>query len=234
MSEETKQEGEDKVSFPKDATQQFVAIDTIHNDVVVLKGGALRAVVMVAGINFELKSEEEQDIITGGYQNFLNTLDFSLQIIIHSRKINIKNYLEKMKKIREQEPNELLRNQISEYNKFIEEFVKENEIMTKNFFVVVPYDAGGVKEVKKGIGKFIPFISSKKKHGGSEETLEYKVGQLKQRVDQVLVGLERIGLRAVQLNEEELMELYYNLYNPENVEKELEHIPGAASPQQAQ
>jgi hypothetical protein len=235
MAEQTEQKNvteEDKVSFPKDATQQFVAIDSIHNDVVVLKGGVLRAVVMVAGVNFELKSEEEQDIITGGYQNFLNTLDFSLQIIIHSRKINIKNYLEKMKKIREQESNELLRNQISEYNKFIEEFVKENEIMTKNFFVVVPYDAGGVKEVKKGVSKFIPFISSKKKHNRSEETLEYKVGQLKQRVDQVLVGLERIGLRSVQLNKEELMELYYNLYNPENVEKELEHIPGAASPQQ--
>ena len=214
----------EKTKFPPDATQQFVGISEIKNDVVVLKSGGIRAVLMVSGTNFELKSEEEQDMIIGAYQNFLNALDFSLQIIIHSRKINIDGYIARMKKIQEKESNQLMRNQDDEYIRFIQDFVKKNEIMEKTFFVVVPYQSSGVKEVKKGIRSIIPFLSKKKKgtkNGGDEETLEQKIAQLRQRVDQVEGGLSRIGLRSVQLNKEELMELYYNLYNPGNVEHTL-------------
>lgn len=198
------------------STQQFVDVEDIKDGVVKLKGGGLRAVVMVAGINFELKSEEEQDIITSGYQDFLNSLDFSLQIIIHSRKLNIENYLKKMEERRGNEGSELLRNQIDEYISFIRGFVKENEIMTKNFFVVIPYESSGV-EIKKG---FFSFFSGKKETK-KDESVEQSFTQLRQRVDQVAAGLERLGLRAVVLNDDELTELYYNLYNPETIEKEL-------------
>jgi hypothetical protein len=175
---------------------------------------------MVAGINFELKSEEEQNIITAGYQDFLNSLDFSIQIAIHSRKINIDGYLEKMKIRREKEPNELLRNQIDEYIEYIKGFVKENEIMTKAFFVVVPYEGGGVKEIKKGV---MGFFGRKSKDGkkSKQESEEQKIVQLRQRIDQTLSGLERMGLRAVVLNDQELTELYYNLYNPESAKRGL-------------
>ncbi len=219
----------EKITFPSDATQQFVEIDQIKDDVVILKGGGLRAVLLVAGTNFELKSEDEQDIITGTYQSFLNALDFSIQIIVHSRKVNIDAYLEKMAKIREKESNELLRNQIDEYIQFVKSFVKENEIMTKNFFVVVPYTPGGVKEMKKGVKKFIPFFGKNKKQNSKEEDMEHQVQQLRQRVEQVLAGLERIGLRSVQLNKEELLELYYNLYNPQTVHRELKKQPEGAT-----
>lgn len=218
----------EKTTFPSDATQQFVEIEEIKEDVVILKGGGLRAILLVAGTNFELKSEEEQDIITGTYQSFLNSLDFSIQIIIHSRKINIDAYLEKMSKIREKESNELLRNQIDEYIQFVKSFVKENEIMTKNFFVVIPYTPGGVKEMKKGVKKFVPFLGKNKKENSKDETMEHQVQQLRQRIEQVLVGLERIGLRSVQLNKEELLELYYNLYNPQTVRRELKKRPEGA------
>lgn len=207
--------------FPQNATQQFIDVQEIKNGVIRLKGGGLRAVVMVAGINFELKSEEEQDGITGAYQNFLNALDFSIQVIIHSRKLNITNYLHKMEGIRDAESNELLKNQTVEYIEFIKGFVKENEIMTKTFFVVVPYDGGGVKELQKGVSRFLPFLSGQKNKHQQEESDEEKFSQLQQRVDEVLTGLERIGLRAVMLNDDELLELYYNLYNPEAVEKSI-------------
>jgi type IV secretory pathway VirB4 component len=211
-----------EITYPPNSTQQFVDVERIKNGIVELKNGSIRAVVMVGGLNFELKSEEEQDGIIGAYQNFLNSLDFSLQILIHSRKLNIDRYLEKMQGIQEREENDLLRNQVSEYIAFVRGFVKENEIMAKNFFVVVPYDGGGVAEIKKGISGILPFFGSKKDEAKEkQETLEQKVMQLRQRVDQVVSGLERIGLRAIPLNDDELTELYYNLYNPETVEKQL-------------
>jgi len=213
----------EKVTTAANSTQQFVEVEEVKDGVVRLKGGGLRAVLMVSGVNFELKSEEEQDIITNAYQDFLNALDFSVQIMIHSRKLNIDNYLKKMQGIREKESNELLRNQVDEYIQFIRGFVKENEIMTKNFFVVVPYESGGIGKVKKGISGFLPFGSKKKKKKNNDngETYEQKISQLRQRVDQVLAGIERMGLRAVALNDQELTELYYNLYNPETIEREL-------------
>lgn len=210
------------VQTAPNSTQQFIDVEGIKDGIVQLKGGGIRAVVMVAGINFELKSEEEQNIIISAYQDFLNSLDFSVQIVIHSRKINIDGYLKKMQGRREQEESELLRNQIDEYIEYIKSFVKENEIMTKTFFVVIPYDAGGTQSVKSGLmGFFGGSKGNKSAKQAKEEGFEQQVIQLRQRIDQVLSGLERIGLRAVVLNDDELTELYYNLYNPETVERQL-------------
>lgn len=216
----------EKTTIPQNSTQQFVEIQEIKDGVVTLKNGGLRCVVIVAGTNFELKSEEEQDIITSAYQSFLNSLDFSIQILVHSRKLNINRYLERMKQIREKESNELLKTQVDEYVQFIQGFVKENEIMTKNFFVVVPYEGGGLGNVKRGLFSF----GKKKSKSEKSETYEQKVSQLRQRVDQVLSGMERVGLRAVVLNDDELIELYYNLYNPETIEKELKKGDQAQAP----
>jgi len=199
-------------------TQQFVEIENIHEGTAILKNGGLRRVLMVSGINFELKSEEEQNIILYSYQNFLNTLDFSVQIIIHSRKLNIDNYLDKLTERQSSETNELLKNQITEYTEFIRSFVELNAVMAKTFFTVVSYDpivipAGGKKIIdlfKFGMKTKIPAL---------EETLEQKMVQLNQRTDQVINGLSQIGLRVVALNDEELIELFYNLYNPETIEK---------------
>lgn len=210
-----------EVTYAPNSTQQFVDIERIKNGIVELKNGSLRSVVMVSGVNFELKSEDEQNGIIFAYQNFLNALDFSLQILVHSRKLNIDGYLEKMRGFREREENELLRNQIAEYIEFIRGFVKENEIMAKNFFVVIPYDGGGVAELGKGALGMFSFGKKKNRAKEKQETLDQKVVQLAQRVDEVVSGLERVGLRAIPLNDDELTELYYNLYNPETIEKQL-------------
>jgi len=203
------------------STQQFVDIEDIKDGVIVLKSGGLRRVVMVGGTNFELKSEEEQNIIIGSYQNFLNTLDFSIQIIIHSRRLNIDAYLKMLSERQDQEPNELLKNQIAEYVEFIRSFVSQNEIMTKTFFVVVPYDGIDISQIaKKGILSKIPFFAKKEQDKTNQEIdFGERLTQLNQRTDQVVVGLEQIGLRAVSLNDEELIELFYNLYNPQAIEK---------------
>ncbi len=201
------------------STQQFVEIEDVRDGVVILKNGSLRRILMVAGINFELKSEEEKNVITYNYQNFLNALDFSVQIIIHSRKLNIDEYLEKLSEKGNQETNELLKNQIFEYIEFIRSFVELNAIMAKTFFVVVPYDpivipSGG----KRFLGLF-KIGATKKNESPLEQSLEQKITQLNQRTDQVISGLIQVGLRVVTLNDEEIIELFYNLYNPEAVEK---------------
>ena len=115
------------------ATQQFVDITDIKDGAVFLKGGGLRRVLIVSGINFDLKSEEEQNLILHSFQNFLNTLDFSIQLVVHSRKMNIDNYLEKLKERQIKEDNELLKNQIGEYMEFVRSFVEMNAVMAKTF-----------------------------------------------------------------------------------------------------
>ncbi len=199
-------------------TQQFVDIEEIKDDVLILKNGGLRKVLMVSGINFELKSEEEQNVITYAYQNFLNALDFSVQIVIHSRKMNIDGYLEKLRERQDSETNELLKNQISEYLEFVKSFVETNAVMAKTFFVVVPYDPivipGGGKKLLGFFG-----VGAKKKTVSLEQTLEQKTAQINQRTEEVINGLNQIGLRVVSLNDEELIELFYNLYNPKTVER---------------
>jgi type IV secretory pathway VirB4 component len=202
-------------------TQKFVEIEEIKDGVVILKSGSLRSVLMVSGINFELKSEEEQNMITYAYQNFLNTLDFSVQFVIHSRKLNIEGYLGKLEERQGQEANELLKNQISEYTEFIRSFVELNAVMAKTFFVIVPYDPivipGGGKKLLNFLKTGIPGV--KTKATAKKESLAEEMAQLNQRVEQVTNGLGQIGLRVVALNNEELTELFYNLYNPESAEK---------------
>lgn len=208
------------------STQEFVDIERIFSDALVLKTGGLRRVLLVSGINIELKSEEEQNIIYLEYQNFLNSLDFSLQIVIHSRKLNIQGYLKMLEDRETEELDDLLKNELAEYREFVRSFVAENDIMTKNFFVVVPYDPINIA-VKSAFTNLLPraLLRSKQPRVGAEEGTEMSedmqknLVQLNQRVEHVINGLHSVGLRAVALNNEELTELFYNLYNPESVEK---------------
>ncbi|MBU6141787.1 hypothetical protein KGO95_01540 [Patescibacteria group bacterium] len=203
-------------------TQQFIGIESIDAGVVKLKGGALRKVLLVSGINFSLKSEEEQGLITYAFQGFLNSLNFSVQVFVHSRKLNVEEYLQKFGEREQQEPNQLLKNLIVEYREFIKSFVSQNAIMQKTFFVIVPYDPVGLSKTGAGIadtvlGFFKPKTAQAPaaKPEDAAETLE----QLDQRVDRVVSGLNQVGLRAVPLDTDELLELFYNLYNPTTTEK---------------
>jgi len=202
-------------------TQKFVDIDEIKNEVIYMKNGGLRKILLINGINFDLRSEEEQQMILGSFQSFLNRLDFPIEFFIHSRKINIKSYLDKMKQREEDEKNELLKIQIGEYINFIRSFVEENPIITKSFFVVIPYNPiATIEETKKGLSKVVAlFTGGNKKEGEKNESMSKKLQQLNYRVEEVVAGLEQIGLRTNKMSDEELTELFYNLYNPQLIER---------------
>lgn len=209
-------------------TSDLIDIKEIKYNTIILNNGELRQVIIVGGINFALKSETEQNIITQAYQEFLNSLEFPIQIIIHSRKININKYLNHLNQFKEKEQSGLLQNQIEEYIEFIKGFIKNNDIMTKTFFVVVPYTAVSIEieQQTKNLFSKIPFFNKKQTNQNNndfkkqEENLLYNINQLNQRTIQVIEGLISIGLDAVQLKDEELLELLYNYYNPETIEKE--------------
>lgn len=219
-------------------TQELVPIKEIKENAIILNDGSLRQVLMVGGMNFSLKSEEEQGAIVLAYQNFLNSLDFPLQIIVHSRKINIEKYLASLEKYRENEPSPLLQNQIGEYHEFIKTFVQENAIMGKTFFAVVPFTPIALPE-KEMFLRFLPFIkkgdAAKKAREAARtvaegEDFEKNLGQLNQRVQGIQDGLSAVGLETVLLADEELVELLYNFYNPEAVEKESVVPTGTGTP----
>ena len=205
---------------PSLATQQFVNIESIENGIIKLKGGAYRKILIVSGMNFELKSAEEQEMITFAFQGFLNSLDFSIQFFIHSRKLNIENYLKMVKDRENQETNELLKNQIFEYGEFVNSFVSQNAIMSKNFFVVVPFDPVRISEAGGKLkDKIFSMFGSNEPAGSQQKTDQEYLEQLDQRVNGVVDGLNQIGLRTVPLNDAELSELFYNIYNPSTIEK---------------
>ncbi len=205
---------------PTQASQQFVKIKEIRDGILYMKGGGLRQVLMVSGINFELKSEGEQATILGTFQKFLNSLDFGVQFFIHSRKTNIEKYLANMEECKKGETNELLRVQIEEYINFIRTFVEENAIINKSFFIVVPYDP---VSLTAGKGGFLDGLFGKKSSISKEQqkqaTDAENVAQLKERATQVIEGLAVMDLRTVPLEDEDLVELFYNLYNPKLVDK---------------
>jgi type IV secretory pathway VirB4 component len=206
------------------STEQFVSIDTIKDDCVILKDGSVRAVLMVSGVNFDLKSEEEQNLITVAYQGLLNRIDFPLQFVVHSRKLNIDNYLALLKERLEQEENALLSVQIKEYVQFIKTLVGVTNVMSKRFYVVVPYTGGNLEAEKLmgSIANFLPNIGKRKpKNVEKQEEMDFdsKKMQLKHRVDAVASGLRPAGVRVARIETQDLLELYYNLYNPEKTEK---------------
>ena len=129
------------------ATQQFLEFDEIKEGVVILKDKTLRGVMMISSINFALKSEEEQRSIISQFQSFLNTLDFSLEIVMQSRKLNISSYLDKLSQMGEAEENQLLKVQIREYGNFIRQIVSGGSIMSKNFYATIPFNFGELRVI---------------------------------------------------------------------------------------
>ncbi|MBI5742436.1 MAG: hypothetical protein HZA25_01175 [Candidatus Niyogibacteria bacterium] len=196
-------------------SQNLIPISEIRDDVLVLKDGSLRMVMMASSVNFALKSQDEQTAIIAQYQYFLNSLDFSLQIFVQSTALNIEPYLESLVEQERSQTIELLRIQTREYSAFIKSFVETARIMAKTFYVVVPYAPTGMT-ASEGIGMLGGLFSgAKKKTAGlaEERFAEYK-NQLWQRADVVSSGLMRCGVKTAPLKTEELIELFYTLYNP--------------------
>lgn len=205
-----------KKSIPKgskSSTQQYVSIEEVRDGVIVLKNGAIRSVLLVSSLNFDLKSAEEQDAIILQYQNFLNSLDFPVQIVISSRRFDIRPYLELLKDKENHQPNELLRLQISEYQNFIKSLSEVSNIMSKLFYIVVPFSP--VEDKEKGFfHKMTALFNPTAVVSERREFFETYKNQLWQRVDHVSFALSQTGVKVAPLNTEELIELLYNSYNP--------------------
>lgn len=193
------------------ATQLFVPLEEVRDGIVVLKDGSMRAIMMVSSINFALKSQDEQQAILAQFQNFLNTLDFSIQFYVQSRELDIAPYLELLASREAGQINDLMKIQLREYMTFIREFTTEADIMAKSFFVIVSYTPAAV-DVKKGIANLLSG-GSKKKTLPTEAFEEHRM-QLEQRVAITTQGLARIGVRAVVLGTNEIVDLFYHIFNP--------------------
>ncbi len=194
-------------------TQQFLEIKDIKEGILILKDGSLRQVLMISSLNLAVKSQEEQEAIFYQFQNFLNSLDFFCQIVVHSQRLNITGYLDQLEELEKKQPNELLKIQTRNYRKFIDNLVSTGTIMTKSFFLVVPFYFSEVTGV-----------ASKGEKGkiSKEEMLRLKFnqakGQLAQRVEFLILGLRRCGLNATPLNTQQLIELFWSLYHPKEAE----------------
>ena len=199
---------------PKSSTQSHLDILEIKDNVVVMKDGTLRAIILVSSMNFALKSEEEQVAVIQGYTQFLNSFSFSIQIVIQSRKLNIEDYLERLNKVEKEQTNELLRMQTAEYQQYIKELVEIADIMSKRFYVVVPYSPISDKQ-KKYFSRLKEVLSPTSVIHLNRKKFEKYKSELFKRIDYVSDGLSSIGLKSIQLDTQSIIELFYNTYNPE-------------------
>lgn len=201
---------------PTLSTQTYLRIAEIREDTLVLKNGGIRSILKVSSINFNLKSEDEQNAIIYSYQGFLNTLDEPIQIVVRSKKLDIDNYLDDLREKSSKQTNALLQKQTIEYVEYIQKLVEFADIMSKDFYVVVPQDPFRSKD-QNFLEKFFGFINAKdsfaqiKQRRDEFDELKKKLAQ---RVNSVKIGLENCGLKVEELNTKDLIRLFYEINNP--------------------
>lgn len=196
------------------STQKYLDITEIRDGVIIMRDGSLRAVILVSSVNFALKSEEEQNATIQSYISFLNYLEHPIQILTQSRKLNIDKYLNNIAEMEKKQTNELLRMQTAEYMQFVKELVDLGEIMSKKFYIVIPYIPGADK--KKGLMDRITSIFSPLTNIRlREKRFQELKKDLDTRVGTINSGLNGIGLNIAQLDTQALIELFYNTYNPQ-------------------
>jgi len=205
-----------KLAGPKPGvpSQRYLDIAEVKEDVVVMKDGTIRAVLLVSSINFALKSVDEQNAIVQAYMQFLNSLDFPIQIVIQSRRMNIDEYLRKLIESERSQTNDLLRRQISDYREYVKQLVDLGEIMQKKFFVVVPLDPATDKQ-KGFFARLSEILTPSVAIRLSEDRFRKNKESLMIRVNAIMGGLQSMSLNAAMLDTQSLIELFYTVYNPE-------------------
>jgi len=204
------------------ATQEFVPIKEVRDGIIVLKDGGLRAIVLANSVNLSLKSDDEQQATILQFQNFLNTLDFSVQISVQSRRLDIRPYLLLLENRMKIQNEPLLKLQTKEYIEFIRNFTESVSIMTKNFFVVVPYTYVSLKSESGIFGNLFSKKNKQEEEIRHQLDFEEKRSQLEQRVSVIQQGLSRCGIKSAQLGTEEVIEVFYKVFNPGELEGKIE------------
>ncbi|MFA6537406.1 MAG: TraC family protein [Patescibacteria group bacterium] len=196
------------------STQMFLDIAEIKNDTVILKDGTLRAVLVASSVNFALKSEEEQSALVSSYVSFLNYIDYPLQIVVQSRKLDIGGYIKKIEEIERTQTNELLKKQVSNYKAYVKELIDLNDIMSKRFFIVIPYSP--IEDKKRGfLGRMSSVLSPSKVIKLKQDKFNSYLHELNQRVEHVRMNVSSMDITAQRLDTQGLIELYYEVYNPQ-------------------
>ena len=210
-----------KLAGPKPGvpSQRYLDIAEIKDDVIVMKDGTVRATLLVSSINFALKSMDEQNAIVQAYMQFLNALDFPIQIVIQSRRMNIDESMRKLKENERTQTNDLLRRQIADYREYVRQLVELGEIMQKKFFVVVPLDPATDKQ-KGFFARMTEILTPSVAIRLSDTRFKKNKELLLLRVNSIISGLQSMSLNAVMLDTQSLIELFYTVYNPELFENE--------------
>ena len=203
------------------ATQEFVPIKEVRDGVVLLKDGGMRLIILCSSLNFALKSEDERRAILLQFQDFLNSLDFSIEIVIQSRKLDIRPYIALLEGQEKAQTNSLMKIQVREYIEFIRSFTENTNIMTKNFFIVVPYSPAILTTSQSRITSRLGFGTKKEQVAATEASFDENRSQLEERLSVVEQGLIRTGIRVARLGTEEVIELFYKAFNPGETEKPL-------------
>lgn len=201
------------------ASQDFVPVKEIRDGILILKDNSYRAIVMASSLNFALKSQDEQTSIIMQFQNFLNSLNFSVQICIQSRKLDIKPYLALLEGREKEQENDLMKLQVRQYVEFIRALTENSNIMTKSFYIIIPYSATVVSDQKDSIMGMFKKKTAEENKEAKQHSFEENRSQLEQRVAVVEEGLTRCGIRVVELGTEELVELFYKSFNPGEIDK---------------
>src|SRR3989338_4312836 len=203
------------------ATQEFVPIKEVRDGIVILKDGGMRAILLCYSLNFSLKSDDERNAILLQFQDFLNSLDFSVEILVQSRKLDIRPYLALLEEQETKQTNNLLKIQVREYIQFVKKFTEDANIMTKHFFIVIPYSPAIISAGRAGsfITKLGVGASGSQSKTSGNGSFDENRSQLEERMSVVEQGLVRTGIRVARLGTEEVIELFYKAFNPGETEK---------------
>lgn len=208
--------------MPPASTQDHLDIEDIRDGIVLLKNNAAAVVIQTTAVNFDLLSEVEQDAMIASYSQFLNSLTFPIQVIVRSKRMDISNYIESLESVEKNQANPYLKEQIRTYRTFIGELISKNEVLDKKFYIVVPYQEISLKPQTSLLDAARYFLGFPKRPAPrvNRRALAEKARiQLNPRVDQITKQLSRVGLKGKKLNTQELVELFYDIYNP-NVSRE--------------
>ncbi len=205
------------------STQNTMQIAEIRDGIVIMNDGSYRAVIMCDSVNFDLMSTQEQEAVEFSYQGFLNSLYFDIQIFVRSQKVDIRPYIEKLDKIRSEHDNMLLALLMQDYIGYIGDLAQQTNIMDKKFYVVIPFynEVDAKKAVAASKGFFTNIFGKKdQKVVINEQDLEKAKTELKNRVQSVMAGLQQTGVQSIPLDTQELIELYYDFYNPDTATRQ--------------
>jgi hypothetical protein len=202
-------------------TQEHLDILDIKDDFVILKNGVVSVVLYTTAVNFDLLSEVEQDALISAFSMLLNSVTFPIQVVVRSKKLDISKYVEKVQRIESKITDPLLKGQAQAYRKFVQDVIKQNEVLDKKFFVVISTGAKNVA-VEPGSGPFdwvarLMGSQNKRVNVNVDQALSQARAHLLPRSDHVVREFNRLGVKARRLTTQELVELYFDLYNPSSV-----------------